>query len=125
MNFFKNKLVTIFSHLMVWMVLFSFPYLLSSGQNQAIQAVIVFSWIPLSFYALIFYTNYFVFIERFLFTKKTILFLVFNAVLIAFFIWLNNLMKRSVLISGVSEKQRNKFFNVFREKLDHLKRSLT
>ncbi|MEL1241875.1 sensor histidine kinase [Flavobacterium flavipallidum] len=93
MSFLKSKLATIFYHLMVWTVLFSFPYLLSSGQNQAIQAVIVFSWVPLSFYVLIFYTNYFVFIERFLFTKKTILFLASNAILIAFFIWVNNQVK--------------------------------
>ncbi len=93
MNFLKNKLATIFYHLMVWTVLFSFPYLLSSGQNQVLQAVIVFSWVPLSFYALIFYTNYFVFIERFLFTKKTILFLVFNAILIAIIIWINSQIK--------------------------------
>ncbi|MEN9909046.1 MAG: hypothetical protein RLZZ540_2195 [Bacteroidota bacterium] len=93
MDFLKNKLAIVFYHLMVWTVLFSFPYLLSSGQNQAIQAVIVFSWIPLSFYVLIFYTNYFVFIERFLFTKKTILFLVSNAILIAFFILINNQIK--------------------------------
>jgi hypothetical protein len=39
--------------------------------------------------------------------------------------WLNNLMKRSVLISGVSEKQRNQFFRVFHNKLDDLEASIT
>jgi hypothetical protein len=35
--------------------------------------------------------------------------------------WLKNLMKRSILISGVSEKQRNQFFTVLHTKLDSLR----
>jgi hypothetical protein len=38
--------------------------------------------------------------------------------------WLKNLMKRSILISGVSEKQRNQFFKVLHDKLSFLKSSI-
>ena len=93
MNFIKNKLLAGFLHLMVWMVLFIFPYLLSSGQNQAIQAVVFFSWIPLFLYAIIFYCNYFVLIERFLFSKKIIWFVLINLILIALFIIANQSIK--------------------------------
>nr|MBU3858410.1 histidine kinase [Flavobacterium sp. MC2016-06] len=78
---------------MVWLVLFMLPYLLSSGQNQAIQTVIFFSWIPLFLYAVIFYSNYFVLIERFLFSKKIIWYVLINAVLISLFIWANQSFK--------------------------------
>ncbi|WP_405604747.1 sensor histidine kinase [Polaribacter sp. Asnod1-A03] len=84
----KNKNITFLSHLLVWFVLFSMPYLLSYGQEQEIDRVIAHFWIPLVFSAVIFYFNYFVLIDRFLFTKKTIWFLVINISLIAFFIFL-------------------------------------
>jgi uncharacterized protein (DUF779 family) len=35
--------------------------------------------------------------------------------------WLNNIIKRSVLISGVNEKQRNKFFRTLHTKIDSLR----
>ncbi|MEP5429088.1 MAG: histidine kinase, partial [Flavobacteriaceae bacterium] len=64
------------------------PYLLSYGQEQDINRVVIHFWIPLVFSAILFYLNYFVLIDKFLFTKKTIWFVVINLVLIAFFIFL-------------------------------------
>lgn len=90
MNFVKSKSGTVFFHLMVWLVLFSLPYLLSSGQSQEIRNVIVHSWIPLSLYATLFYLNYFVLVDRFLFDKKLLMYVVINLVLIALFVWLNS-----------------------------------
>lgn len=84
----KNKKISILSHILVWLVLFSMPYLLSYGQEQEINRVIAHFWIPLVFYACIFYINYFVFIDRFLFEKKTTQFILINVVIIAFFIFL-------------------------------------
>lgn len=89
-NFIKNnRLFAVLIHISVWAVLFSLPYLLSSGQSFDLQKIIEHSWIPLAFYAVIFYANYFVFINAFLFKKKVALYFVFNTVLITFFIWLN------------------------------------
>jgi hypothetical protein len=39
--------------------------------------------------------------------------------------WLKNLMKRSVLISGVSEKQRNQFFKILYKKIEDVKTLIT
>lgn len=78
---------------MVWFILFSLPYLLSSGQEQILQRVIIFSWIPLGFYAIIFYLNYFVFIDRFLFNKQIVVFVIINILFITVFIWLNSEIK--------------------------------
>lgn len=89
-NFIKNnRLFAILIHILVWAVLFSLPYLLSSGQTSDLQKITEHSLIPLVFYAVIFYANYFVFINAFLFKKKVVLYFIVNAVLITFFIWLN------------------------------------
>ena len=81
----KNKKITVFLHLLVWFVLFSMPYVLWYGQDQEMNRLIAHFWIPLVLYAIIFYLNYFVLIERFLFTKKTVLFIIINVVLIISF----------------------------------------
>lgn len=38
--------------------------------------------------------------------------------------WLQNLIRKSILISGVSEKQRNRFFAILHAKIDALKQSI-
>ncbi|WP_339661751.1 histidine kinase [uncultured Polaribacter sp.] len=82
----KNIKITILFHILVWLVLFSIPYILSYGQSQEINRIIAHFWIPLGFYAIIFYVNYFVLIDRFLFTKKMLLFLGINLGIIALFL---------------------------------------
>lgn len=84
----KNKKITLFSHLLVWIALFSIPYVLSYGQEQDIDRIISRFWIPLAFYAIIFYLNYFVLIDRFLFANKTLQFIIINVLIISFFLFL-------------------------------------
>ncbi len=92
---YKNKKINVFSHILVWFVLFSMPYILSYGQEQEINRVIGHFWIPLVFYVLIFYVNYFVLIDRFLFAKKTLHFIIVNAAIIIFFLLLNQFIQNS------------------------------
>lgn len=84
----KKIKINILTHILVWLVLFSMPYLLSFGQEQNIYRIIAHFWIPIIFYACIFYSNYFVFIDRFLFSKKTTQYILINVVIIALFIFL-------------------------------------
>lgn len=77
------KRIYIVLHIAVWLVLFTFPYLLSIDNRSMLPKVIEHNWIPLMFYAFIFYINYFYIIEKFLFKKKNILFFIANIVLIA------------------------------------------
>ena len=79
----KNKKITLFSHVLVWLVLFSTPYLLSYGQEQDLNRVIAHFWIPITFYAAIFYVNYFVLIDKYLFSNKAIQFIFINLLIIA------------------------------------------
>ncbi|CAH8284050.1 histidine kinase [Mariniflexile fucanivorans] len=90
----KNKNITGLSHLLVWFVLFSMPFVLSYGQED-INRIFAHFWIPVVFYAIIFYLNYFKFIDRFLFTKKTLLFIVINLGLIAFFLILKEYIENT------------------------------
>ncbi|MFZ1808877.1 MAG: histidine kinase [Cyclobacteriaceae bacterium] len=99
----KNRKITVFSHLLVWVVLFSMPYILSYGQTQDIYRVIVRFWIPLLFYVVIFYLNYFIVIDRFFFTKKTIQFIVINVVVISFFLLLREQLE-STLFQDLGRK---------------------
>ena len=38
--------------------------------------------------------------------------------------WVNNIMKKSILISGVNEKQRNKFFRLLQQKITDLRNKI-
>ncbi|MBD0851149.1 sensor histidine kinase [Maribacter arenosus] len=83
-------------HVLAWLILFSMPYLLSQGQNQDSQVVtrtLVHTWVPLFFYAFIFYVNYFFLIHKFLFREKTLLFFLINVILIGSFVWANHVLK--------------------------------
>ena len=90
---YKNKKITLFSHILVWLVLFSMPYLLSYGQEQDLNRVIAHFWIPIAFYAIIFYANYFVWIDKYLFSNKTVHFIIINLIVIASFIILKEILK--------------------------------
>lgn len=105
MNFVKSKSATVFFHLMAWLVLFSLPYLLSSGQNQEVKNVIFFSWIPLFLYAILFYTNYFVLIDSFLFPKKTGFYVIINVCVIAVFIWMNTEIKDAFFLEPFNNEK--------------------
>ncbi|SDR96000.1 Histidine kinase [Polaribacter sp. KT25b] len=89
----KNIKINIFSHLLVWLVLFSIPYILSYGQEQDVNRIIAHFWVPLVFYAIVFYLNYFILIDRFLFLKKIIPFIIINIIVIAFFITTKELIE--------------------------------
>ena len=85
---YQNKTITVISHMLVWLTLLCLPYLLSYGQEQELDRIKAHFWIPLFFSTIIFYFNYFVLIDRFLFPKKMLQFIVINAVLIGFFLFL-------------------------------------
>ncbi|WP_055437159.1 sensor histidine kinase [Lacinutrix algicola] len=84
---YKNKTITIFLHILVWLTLFCLPYLLSYGQEQELDRVKAHFWIPLFFSAIVFYINYFVLVNRYLFPKKMLQFILVNLGLILFFLF--------------------------------------
>lgn len=54
-----NKTTTTFLHILVWLVLFTFPYLLSMRSDSGdFEKIIWFNWWPLLLCAIVFYVNY-------------------------------------------------------------------
>ena len=93
----KNKTINILSHMLVWLVLFCIPYLLSYGQEQDIDRIIAHFWIPLFFSVIVFYINYLIMIDRFLFTKKTLQFILLNTAIIIFILYLKETIEDNFL----------------------------
>ena len=75
---------------MIWLVLFCLPYLLSFGQEQIFKNVVRHNWIPLFIYVILFYLNYLLLVDKFLFSKKTGQFVFINVTVIALFIFLRH-----------------------------------
>ena len=90
-----NKKIITLSHILVWFVLFSMPYALSYGQDQDINRVFAHFWIPIFFYGVIFYANYFLFVDKLLFTKKTLQFVTVNILIITAFVLLKEWVENS------------------------------
>jgi hypothetical protein len=85
----KKKIIGISIHLFVWTALFLLPYLLFPMQENNINRLFKYSLLPLMQYAIIFYLNYFIFLNRYLFQKKYILYFLINILLILIFLWIN------------------------------------
>ena len=87
---YKNSLAfKIALHVLVWVMLLFLPYLFSNNAAINFVRVIKFVWVPMVFHAIFFYTNYCCCVEKFLFNKKTLTFVLINLALILLFTWLN------------------------------------
>lgn len=103
----KNKTFTVLLHLLAWLTLFCLPYLLSYGQEQDIDRIIAHFWIPLVFSFMIFYLNYFVLIDRFLFPKKIWQFIGVNTVMIILFLFLKEFIENNFFQDIVKKRLEN------------------
>lgn len=76
-------------HALIWLVLLLFPYFLSSNDTIDLVRQIKFTWIPMCFYAVLFYLNYLVLIDKVLFKQKYLFFISVNLILILIFTWIH------------------------------------
>jgi sensor histidine kinase YesM len=76
-------------HVLIWLLLLLFPFLLSHSDNFDFHRLLKFTWIPMCWYAVIFYLNFFFLIDQFLFLKKIGGFVIINLAVIILFTWLN------------------------------------
>lgn len=103
----KNIKIVIIAHILVWTMLFCLPYLLSYGQDQNFNRIIARLWFPLLFSAIIFYVNYFVLVERFLFPKKTVQFILINTLIIVFFLFLKETIEVNFFKDLITKRQNS------------------
>ncbi len=76
-------------HVLIWLVLLLFPYFLSSNDTIDLVRQLKFTWIPMCFYAVLFYLNYLFLIDKGLFKQKYVLFISTNLILILIFTWIH------------------------------------
>lgn len=83
----KNKITIGTIHLLVWGVLFSMPFILSSSyETPEFGRTFQRTWIPLFLYAIIFYINYLYLVEKFFLNKKIFYYVGINIALIVLLI---------------------------------------
>jgi hypothetical protein len=82
MNENKKAVLNVLPHVLIWSVLFAFPFLFNPSDSQFSERMLIKSMIPLLFSAFIFYLNYFYLIDEFLFKEKIGMFLFLNIVVI-------------------------------------------
>jgi hypothetical protein len=85
----NKKGISIATHILVWLVLFSLPYVLSVGADFNLQRTLRCSTIPLVYYTIIFYSNYFLLLDRLWFKNHKAYYIVINLLMIAFFVYVN------------------------------------
>ena len=106
----KKKNLIPLLHLLTWVILIGLPYLLSLGQDQEqiFNRTLIHSWIPLCFYAIIFYFNYLYLIDKFLFKNKILAFILINLGLIAFFVFTNHELKGLLMDQLIPNRANDK-----------------
>lgn len=87
MNSKKNKRYIILLHILVWIILLGFPYLLS-GQSMQFGTLMRRNWIPTAMYAVLFYVNYLYMIPEYMFQNRRLHFIIINLVLVGLMILL-------------------------------------
>lgn len=92
-----NSRWTVVIHLLVWSALITFPYLFSFGNPQGLGRMVEHSWAPLVYYAITFYINYFLLIDRLLFRKKIGAYVLSNILLVAVLLAIHQFLKGSDL----------------------------
>ncbi|TRZ42151.1 sensor histidine kinase [Robertkochia solimangrovi] len=83
----NNRYLPILLHLLVWTILLVFPYVLAP-QDISIERIAAHSWFPILCYAIVFYINYFLLVEQYLFKKKHLVYFGVNVLMIAVFVFL-------------------------------------
>ncbi|MBU2996287.1 histidine kinase [Cellulophaga baltica] len=109
----KNKIIIPILHVLAWIILFSIPYFLlalDQNQSQVFLKTIARSWVHLIIYGFIFYLNYFKLIDKYLFSEKTVFFIVINVVLISFSIFLREQLKESYFDNWFTESVKDEKF---------------
>lgn len=97
----NTKRLEISIHLLVWIILFSMPFLLSSGTFENKERLLEHTWIPLIYYAILFYLNYFYLADHLFYKKKHLVFFTVNAGLIVFFLFIQFMLRFTFFHRGM------------------------
>lgn len=106
----KNRPLQFLIHFIVWGIIAFFPliFIYSEGERNIIR-YLDFS-LPILFLMVVFYTNYFVIISRYLFNKKIWQFFLANLILFAVCLLLMDLIRQNYFSSYYNQLGANKHF---------------
>jgi sensor histidine kinase YesM len=107
----NGKNLRILLHFGVWFILFFFPVFVFYGDTLDISIVARRTWAPMGFSVIIFYVNYFIFIEKFIFDRKGLRFIVSNILLVAVCIFLHSQIREIFFESH--DKPHSSSFKIF------------
>jgi hypothetical protein len=82
----KSKRNIFLLHFMVWLMLFTIPFLLAKGNEELYSRIVENTWIPLLFYAFVFYLNYYLLIDSYFFKGNYRYYLILNGLIIFVFV---------------------------------------
>lgn len=91
-----NSGIKVWIHVLIWAFLVFFPILLSSGETIDYIKLLKFNLIPLFFHAIIFYSNYIYLINKYLFSKQLLRFILYNLLIVCVAAGLVYLLKHSI-----------------------------
>jgi LytS/YehU family sensor histidine kinase len=75
-------------HIAIWIVLFLFPAIFIFNEDGSGEDLFTHFWLPLILTATVFYLNYFFWVEKWFLSKKKMLFVIANFLLIFLFVYL-------------------------------------
>lgn len=99
----KTKKNTILLHSLIWFVLIALPYFLTMGE-EPIRRLVKRWWLPIVFYAIVFYINYFALVNKYLFNKKTIKFILLNILLLIILFTIKDIIYKKYL-TGITKNR--------------------
>ncbi|NDV96532.1 hypothetical protein D0T84_16650 [Dysgonomonas sp. 521] len=92
-----RNLVKIFPHLLIWTIVLIVPTYLVSREGVFDLKPFYSYTVRIAIFAILFYFNYFYLIEKFLFKRKIILYVVINIALIAVLVMLQTVISESIM----------------------------
>ncbi len=80
-------------HVGVWGALFALPYFIAIGHEHVMNGLMMRNWLVLGLYAISFYLNYFLLLDRFLFKREVGTFLTYNLILLGLIMSANTMLQ--------------------------------
>ncbi len=107
----NGKNLRILLHFGVWFILFFFPLFVFYSDTFDARIMARRTWVPMGFSVIIFYTNFFYLIEKYIFNRKAFQFVIFNVILVALCIFLHSQVREIFFQSG--DKPHSSSFRIF------------
>ncbi|HBS86451.1 MAG TPA: histidine kinase [Bacteroidales bacterium] len=105
MNKKGNKYFQVGMHLFFWLIVYLLPFVFFDKAISDFSHFLLYSWIPVIHYAIIFYVNFFVLINRFLFKKKYSVFIIINVLMVIAVLYSNWIIREVVFIDQIVKTQ--------------------